>query len=156
MLQQRGVLLWGGLLLLLLGLLIAFWPSQTERATPQRLAVVEGCMLHQQACSVDLPGGGTLTFEMNPRPLPTTEPIALKAHFTGAGVERMEVLFEGKDMYMGYLQYRMRPEADGMTYRGEGSLSVCIRRLMEWFAVVRVQRRGEWVEIPFPFETIHP
>jgi hypothetical protein len=141
-------------LLLLLALLWGWFSQPQSRVV--RLAEVAGCQLHQQACRVTLPDGLQLSFEMSPRPLPTTAPITLRAQLSGGGAQRVEVLFEGRDMYMGFLQYRLKPQSDGVTFLGSGSLSICVRRLMEWLAVVRIARNGEWVEVPFAFETIHP
>ncbi len=144
----------GAVALLLIVALGWGWFSQ-QQSRVERLAEVEGCQLHQQACTVVLQNGMELEFEMNPRPLPTTEPILLQARFSGTGVKRVEVLFEGRDMYMGFLQYRLKPQSDGVTFSGKGSLSICVRRLMEWLAIVRIEHDGTWLEIPFAFETIH-
>ncbi len=65
------------------------------------------------------------------------------------------MLFEGKDMYMGFLQYELAAGRDYATFQGEGSLSVCIRSLMEWIAVLRVEMGDSIYELPFEFETIH-
>lgn len=122
------------------------------------LPLVEGCQLEQSVCSVTLPNGAELQFEMSPKPLPTAEPIQMRALLSGIEQmpERIEVLFEGKDMYMGFLQYRLKPDAEAGIYRGKGSLSICTRRLMEWIARVRIRYREETIEIPFSFETLHP
>ncbi len=153
MLQRYRLVILAGVAVAIAAGLLLQWPPGSQSIT--RLTEVEGCMLHQQRCTTTLSDGLEIGFEMGPHPLPTTEPIDLKLTLSAAGVERAEVLFEGRDMYMGFLQYRLKPEQGGTVYAGKGSLSVCVRRLMEWLAIVRLKRDGHWVEIPFAFETLH-
>lgn len=153
--MKTTTIVWITVGVLLIALVAGGLWSSSEPLPTTRVAEVEGCKLDQQACETTLASGVALHFEMGPYPLSTTEPLALTATFSQPGVERVEVLFEGRDMYMGLLHYRLKPEADGRTFRGKGSLSICVRRLMEWLAVVRVLQNGEWVEIPFAFETLH-
>ncbi len=119
------------------------------------LPLVEGCGLHDSVCHTTLPNGGVIEFEMSPKPLPTTEPITMQARFKGVDPKQVTVLFEGKDMYMGFLQYRLR-RVDVAKFEGKGSLSICIRRLMEWIARVQIDVGGEIYEVQFQFETISP
>lgn len=144
------------ILLLSLGAVAAglYWQSSADKRVVQ-LPRVEGCGLHQQACSAELPAGVSVEFEMSPRPLPTTDPIGLRARFSGMDPERVVVLFEGKDMYMGFLQYPLR-RVNSSQFEGKGSLSICIRRLMEWVARVQVDVGDVIYEVQFEFETISP
>lgn len=131
-----------------------YWQSGVEKRVIQ-LPLVEGCGLHQTACSATLPNGATVEFEMAPKPLPTTDPILLRAQFNGVDPERVTVLFEGKDMYMGFLQYSLK-RVSSSRFEGRGSLSICIRRLMEWVAKVQIDVGGEIYEVQFEFESISP
>jgi hypothetical protein len=126
----------------------------------QRIALplVAGCPLHLQACRAELPGGGVLTFEITPKQPNPAEAIVLVARFEGVEPEAVQVSFEGKEMYMGYLSYPLRRQqelADALQFSGRGSLSICIRSLMEWVAKVEVQLGEVIYEVPFEFETLH-
>ena len=152
--KQRWVMM-AVVLLLLGGGLSGYLLNGAGSETITQLPLVEGCQLDQKGCSATLPNGTVMQFEMTPKPLPTTEPIQMRASFSAGIPERVEVLFEGRDMYMGFLQYRLKPTAEVGVYQGKGSLSICTRRLMAWIAKVRVTQNGETVEIPFAFETLN-
>ena len=104
-----------------------------------------------------MPGGGTVRFEMTPKEPNPVEPLQLKATFQGVTPQRVVVSFEGKDMYMGYLVYPLsrQTEAEEILFSGRGSLSICVRSLMEWIAYLRVDLGDTIYEIPFAFETFH-
>jgi hypothetical protein len=135
------------------------FPSAAERI---RLPLVEGCPLHLQACSTQLPSGGELLFEISPKTPGPTEALQLKAIFKfkskQVNPEAVRVKFEGKDMYMGYLEYnlkRLTNSSDSVQFVGKGGLSVCILDLMHWIVLVNVQIDNTIYEIPFEFETLH-
>lgn len=141
-------------------LLLALWFGMESEQSPQnvkRLALAEDCPLHLQACESLLPGGGKVTFEMSPKDPNPTEPLTLEATFVGVDPKRVAVSFEGKDMYMGYLQYPLRRQDDdaAVHFSGRGSLSICVRSLMEWIALLKIEVGDTLYEVPFAFETFH-
>ena len=147
-------LLFAVAMLLAAGAGIYLSTQQSEREVV-RLPLVTDCKLHLQTCSASLPDMGELTFEMSPKNPSPTESILLKAEFSELHPEKVDVLFEGKEMYMGFLQYHLYPDNEERVFTGTGSLSICIRELMEWFAIVKVQVGDMVYEVPFEFETLH-
>ena len=152
-LKKLIVLLFVGAAVIVAGVVMVLRYESGEALETVRLEVVEDCALDRQRCEVVLPDGQRLQFEMTPKPLSTSAPLTLTARLSNPEIDRVEVLFEGKDMYMGFLQYRLKPDGDGLLYQGQGSLSICTRKNMEWFAVVRILQQGRWTEVPIPFET---
>ena len=152
---------WKIILVLAVPLLVALYFGRgllQESAESVVFPVVAGCPLHLQACSVQLPQGGEVNFEMNPKQPDPNKPLQLTATFQQLQPLSGEVLFEGKEMYMGYLQYRLmpQPDAEGLVqFQGEGSLSICTRSLMSWIARLKIKLEGVTYEIPFEFETLH-
>lgn len=108
------------------------------------------CNLQRQDCSVDLPGGGTVTLAMGTRPVPLVKPFAVRLSAQGVAPSRVEVDFAGIDMNMGY----NRPElvaAGAGRFVGEATLPVCITGRMDWQATVLIERGRERIAIPFRF-----
>ena len=141
------------------GLLAYFYlPLETGEV---RLPVVDGCALHLEACSVDFPQGGSMTFEIKPlRPSPT-DPLKLKASFDQMMPQTVGVRFKGVDMNMGYLEhfvYEMQQqETAGQTplFIGNGGVFACSNSMMQWLVLVRVRTGdGMLYEVPFRFETL--
>ncbi len=145
--------------LLLIAVLGGYLSSLSLQRESVRLPQVEDCPLHLHSCSAPLPEGGRIEFELTPKRPAPDRPMQLVARFTGVAPEAVTVLFEGKEMYMGFLQYPLElaeSEEQGATvFSGRGSLSVCVRTLMEWIALVKVQIGDTIYEVPFEFETIH-
>ena len=130
-----------------------------------RLPVVDGCALHLEACSVDFPQGGSMTFEIKPlRPSPT-DPLKLKASFDQMVPQTVGARFKGVDMNMGYLEHYVNEMQQHETaeqtpsFIGNGGVFACSNGMMQWHVLVRV-RTGDGVayEVPFKFETMweHP
>ena len=85
------------------------FPSAAERI---RLPIVTNCPLHLQACSTQLPSGGELHFEISPKTPGPTDALQLKADFKQVKPDAVRVKFEGRDMYMGYLEYDLKQAAN--------------------------------------------
>ncbi|MBN4063182.1 hypothetical protein JYT79_00220 [Cardiobacterium sp. AH-315-I02] len=141
-----------------------FFPSEAERI---RLPLIKDCPLHLQVCHAQLPSGGELHFEISPKEPGPTDALQLKAIFKfkskQVNPEAVRVKFEGKEMYMGYLEYDLKrtendiehDSTDNVQFVGKGGLSVCILDLMQWVVLVNVQIDNTIYEIPFEFETLH-
>jgi len=128
-----------------------------------RLEVVKDCKLHLRPCSgtISLHKDVEVVFEMTPKNPSSIEPILLRAEFTDAEPDRVQIQFEGKDMYMGFLQFELQQEESSSVkqnstiFTGKGSLSVCIRNMIQWVAILRVELDDIIYELPFEFETVH-
>ncbi len=131
-----------------------FFPSEADRV---RLAAVKDCPLHLQVCSTQLPSGGELHFEISPKTPATTDALQLKATFKQVEPEAVRIKFEGKDMYMGFLEYDLKKinnDSDIVQFAGKGGLSICIFEVMQWVVLVDVLVNNTIYEVPFELETM--
>ncbi|MCP4391233.1 MAG: hypothetical protein GY802_23270 [Gammaproteobacteria bacterium] len=124
------------------------------------LPVVDGCALHLQACSVEFPSGGSMTFEISPRQPAPTDTLRLQASFDRVAPQVVGVRFKGVDMNMGYLEHfvydlhQNEAGAEAVTFSGDAGVFACSSNLMQWLVLVQVQLEGTRYEVPFRFETM--
>ncbi|MCK7496887.1 MAG: hypothetical protein MZW92_42850 [Comamonadaceae bacterium] len=88
------------LILLAIALIgVVTWKMQPESdvAIP-----VSSCNLNLQSCAAELPGGGSIEFSVEPRPIPVVRPLALRVAVKGIEPEKIEVDFAGTAMNMGF------------------------------------------------------
>jgi len=150
----------GQLVILAIGLLAYLF---IRPASPDiiQLPAVEDCSLHLEVCSSELPTGGKIFFEINPKHPGPTEVLYLTATFQQFEPQAVQVSFKGKSMNMGYLEYvkyelRQKDMIDkSIQFSGKGGLSVCTGGLMEWIVQVNVRADGDIYQVPFKLKTIH-
>lgn len=123
-------------------------------ADPAGMAVLGpgDCDLNLQACSAELPSGLRVSLDLQPRPMPTLQPLQVRLDLTGQDPEWVELDLAGVEMYMGFNRSRLERVAPG-SYRGQAVLPVCASEAMTWAATVLpegVQERGE---VQFRFVT---
>lgn len=148
-----------GALVAIAGLLAYFYlPFESDEL---RLPVVDGCVLHLEACSVSFPQGGSMTFEINPRQPAPTDTLKLKASFDQMAPQAVGVRFKGVDMNMGYLEhfvYEMQQNESAEqvpSFVGDAGVFACSSTLMKWLVLVKVRAGdGSRYEVPFRFETM--
>jgi hypothetical protein len=146
------------LMLLFIVGLGAYEYLSTQSSDRIRLPLVEACKLHLQACSAELPTGGKIIFEITPKPPNPEEIIHLSAVFHQLDPQSVRVSFEGRDMYMGFLEFGLEHKkvtGDSVEFDGNGGVFVCSYGVMPWVVLVKVQVDGRVYEIPFQFETIY-
>lgn len=125
------------------------------------LPPVEDCSLQLEVCSSELPSGGKIFFEINPKQPGPTEVLYLTATFQQFEPQAVQVSFKGKSINMGYLEYvkyelRQKYFIDkSIQFSGRGGLSVCTGGLMEWIVQVNVKADGDIYQVPFKLETIY-
>ncbi|MFA7241723.1 MAG: hypothetical protein WC091_16550 [Sulfuricellaceae bacterium] len=124
-------------------------PDQTVAAT---LPLDKSCDLQRAVCSSILPGGGRVSFSIEPRPIPVLRPVKLSVTVQGANVKKVEVDFTGVDMKMGYNHPQLQAMGGGR-FDGEATLPICSTGSMAWRATVLVETDGRWVAAPFEFVT---
>ena len=107
------------------------------------------CNPSQDACTVDLPGGGKLDFSIEPRPIKALQPLRLKTATQGLDVQGIEVDFNGTDMDMG--RNRVVLTKDGQGFSGQAMLPVCVTGTMSWTAMVLLTSRNTRLAVPFQF-----
>lgn len=153
--KMKTTLAWlvvGVVLLSLAGVLVrAAWPV----LFPDVVAVAPldpDCDLRAGSCTAILPDGAKIGFGIEPHRIPVLEPLRLVVHVDGVEAHSMEVNFAGTDMNMGYNRVVLTQEAEGL-WRGEGTLPVCVRDVMNWEATVLVETDEGLKAAPFRFDT---
>ncbi len=111
------------------------------------------CDLRSGSCELQLPGGGSVQFEITPKNIPLLKPMALDVTVTGEAVDSVEVDFAGVSMNMGFNRTRLKA-ADAGKFSGNITLPVCVRNSMEWEADVMLKTDAGIIVAPFRFETI--
>ncbi|MES9903062.1 MAG: hypothetical protein ABW168_10300 [Sedimenticola sp.] len=113
------------------------------------------CDLRAGPCSSELPGGGRITFAIEPRSIPLLKPLQLQVDVEGVPVESVAVDFVGIGMEMGFNRPKLTALSTGR-FTGEGMLPVCVRDAMEWEARVLVQSEQGLAAAPYRFITVKP
>jgi len=111
------------------------------------------CDLRSGYCELQLPGGGSVQFEITPKSIPLLKPMVLNVTVTGEDVDSVEVDFAGVSMNMGFNRTRLKA-ADAGKFKGNITLPVCVRNRMEWEADVMLETDAGIIVAPFRFETI--
>jgi hypothetical protein len=108
------------------------------------------CDLNQQACTVDVPGGGSIKLSLTPRPIPVIKPIRIAVTVSGMGTKQVDLDFQGVQMNMGYNRVKLT-KTDDDHYEGDATIPVCITGRMLWRATLMVEATTQRIAIPFLF-----
>lgn len=152
--SDRGLWLLAGLLFLAMIAVVIYkvWPQLNPE-----LAVVAPldpqCDLRAGPCVGSLPGGGEISFSIEPRDIPLVAPLRLEVELKGLSAHSVEVDFIGIGMQMGFNRSQLQAEGKGR-FSGKGVLPVCIRNAMEWEAKVMVHTDKGVMAAPFRFITV--
>lgn len=141
--------------LLLIGLVVVVGYKLSPMLLPKADVAVQpdpACNLHRQACTVALPGGGSVEFSAGTQPIPLARPFMLQLRANGIAPSRVEVDFAGLDMSMGFNRPQLAAVGDGR-FAGEATLPVCVTGRMDWQATVLVETGSRRIAIPFRFAT---
>ncbi len=111
------------------------------------------CDLRGGPCIGTLPGGGEISFSIEPKTIPLVETLQLGVGLKGVSARKVEVDFIGIGMPMGFNRSRLKSDGKGR-FGGNGVLPVCIRDAMEWEARVMVHTDKGIVAAPFRFITV--
>jgi hypothetical protein len=112
----------------------------------------KSCDLQKGACSSNLPGGGHVTFSIEPHPIPVLRPLKLEVTIQGIKAKKVDVDFTGVDMKMGFNRPQLQAVGNGR-FGGETTLPICTRNSMAWRATLLVETDGKLVAMPFEFVT---
>jgi len=145
-----------GLIAVLLIALLAvlLWRGQWIVAPDEgRVASVDpGCDLHAEACYAELPDGGELRLAIRPRPIRMRERLELEVTVSGVEPERVQVDFQGVEMFMGYNRPELEP-VNARVFQGEAVLPLCLTDEMTWEAQVLLDTAEGRTSAPFRFAT---
>lgn len=116
------------------------------------VATVEpGCNLHRGPCFASLPGGGRIELSIEPRPIPTVQPLTVRIGVGGIEARSAAIDFAGIGMNMGYNRPTLDAVAGG--FAGGASLPVCITGSMSWEATVLLETDRLRIAAPFRFDS---
>ncbi len=107
---------------------------------------------------MDFPEGGKIVLEINPKPPNPSETLHFNATFHEFTPQAVRISFEGRDMYMGFLEFGLeplKPAGESLEFAGNGGIFVCRYGVMPWVVLVIFQVDGRVYEAPFEFETIY-
>ena len=110
------------------------------------------CDLRTGPCTSRLNDGRSVRFSIEPRSIPPLTPLQLRVDTVGFNAQEVSVGLNGVGMHMGFNQVTLSKHPQGY-FSATGSLSVCIRDLMEWEAVVTLVSEDTLIYAPFRFIT---
>lgn len=154
--EKKNHILWYILLAVLalsVGALYYHFKDYFKPQVAQTLDWDAACDLRSDSCELQLPGGGSVQFEITPKNIPLLKPMTLDVTVTGEEVASVEVDFAGVSMNMGFNRTKLEG-ADAGKFSGTVTLPVCVRNRMDWEADVMLATDAGIIVAPFRFETI--
>ncbi|MBT2969320.1 MAG: hypothetical protein B6D72_11370 [gamma proteobacterium symbiont of Ctena orbiculata] len=130
------------------------WPMLFPKAAV-KAAVDPACDLRAGPCTTRLESGGSVTFSIVPREIPTVAPLELQVNLQGMEASAIEVDFSGVEMNMGLNRVKLSSGEEGV-FGGRGMLPVCVWDAMEWEARVLIETEQGLISVPFRFITVRP
>ena len=110
------------------------------------------CDLNYTQCHSVIKNKGDITFSITPRPIPLVSNLSLTIKTNIKNILQVMIDFKGIDMDMGPNKVVLQQNKNGEFY-GSGMLPVCIRRSMNWQALVYVKTSDGLYMAPYIFET---
>jgi len=111
------------------------------------------CDLRAGPCAMVLDDARSVRFSIEPRSIPPLSPLLLRVDTVGFTAQEARVDMNGVGMHMGFNRVPLSRRPEGH-FVGTGSLSVCIRDVMEWEAVVTLTSEDALISVPFRFITV--
>ena len=108
------------------------------------------CQLETAPCRYGLPGGGSVTLNLLPRPLQAVVPMSVDIQLEGVEGISAGVDFAGVDMNMGFNLVPLGKH-DSTHFAGQASLPICISGKMRWIATLQLETNKQLWHIPFEF-----
>ena len=114
--------------------------------------VESSCLLSQGACRVELAPGYVAVFSVRPETIPTMVPVQWHAAFEGDQPQRVQMLLEGKSMFMGQNRVALLKNSDG-NYFTETVVPACdMDEHMIWQATFEVEGVEKDYRVLFEFQ----
>lgn len=112
-----------------------------------------GCDLRAGSCTTALDDGHSVRFSIEPKAIPPLLPLVFRVDTLGFTAQAVNVDLNGIGMHMGLNRVPLSRHSEGY-FTGTGSLSVCIRDVMEWEALVTLETEDAQISAPFRFITV--
>lgn len=111
------------------------------------------CDLHHEACSVEVEGRGTITFEIAPKDIPLMQELTFTVTTSqNLALNVLDLSIYATNMNMGYNTFKMKKVSD-KTYEAKGILPTCIVGNMKWNAEVVFNEPTQSLGALFKFKT---
>lgn len=127
-----------------------------NNATQKNVALLAAsdpdCELRNGPCHAELPSGGSIEFEIEPRSIPLMKPLSLKVSVRDIEVTATEIDFVGIGMNMGFNRPQLK-QVSNNRFEGSTTLPICILQRMEWEARLLLETDKGTVMAPFRFYT---
>lgn len=108
------------------------------------------CQFQTHACEQDV-NGNILSMQFDKKDAPSEKPIAMTLTFSKP-VSDVQVVIEGRDMYMGVIPVSIKPiKNDNMTYLGSLIYGSCASGYMVWRAIITYKQDGTTHQVWFDF-----
>jgi len=130
----------------------SYWQSQRQVAV---LNAGVPCDLGEGPCKHALPGGGQLTVELTPRPVPLMETVRVSVEVAGTAMLPSHIEITGLNMEMGVNRVALEPTSE-TRWEGETIIPICSQRQMHWRSALLLQSGSELRRIDDEFYTLRP
>lgn len=130
------------------------WPRLFPQPTVSAALDLK-CDLQKGPCTSAIPGGGAVTFAIEPTPIMAMRELTLKVHAEGLNPDDVQVDFTGVSMNMGFNRFTLKAAGDG-SYSGKAVLPICIRNRMSWKAKVMMETNRGLIVVPYQFDSTAP
>jgi hypothetical protein len=114
--------------------------------------VDNNCNLNSNECRSTIENKGEIIFSITPRPIPLVSHLSLIVKSNLKNILQVTVDFKGIDIDMGPNQVTLKANQN-RNFHGKGMLPVCIRRSMNWQALVYIKTSDGLYMAPYIFET---
>lgn len=129
--MSKASLIGLGATTVVVALMAGWWFSQP---TTGLVLKSENCDLNQQVCTITTPTNQTIQLSFSPEPVPILAPITIEANLTGFSTppEKLQVVLEGINMYMGFQKAWLEPKHNTGQYTGTLQIPMCQETHMQW------------------------
>lgn len=125
--------------------------SQTGQPDAPTVLPVSDCDLSAGACTYALTEGGSVTLDIQPRPIEPITALSVDVQVDGQAPVRVALDLSGTEMDMGFNQTPLTELSNGH-FAGQTSIPVCTTGKMRWLASVQLELSDRRLSIPFQFE----
>lgn len=144
-------------LIIFIALLLLGYQYKNSGHQPDNIVidVDNNCNLRQAACTSNLPNGGQLRFSLEPKDIPTLQPLDISVKTTNVTANKIELDIVGINMDMGY-NHSVLEKVDDQHFKGKVIIPACFHHRMDWEAkVLLTTKNGAKIVVPFRFYTIN-
>lgn len=114
--------------------------------------VLRGCDLQRGPCVASFPGGGRLTLDITPRPIPSGASFRVEVKLYNLAANVVQIDLGSPSMNMGNHRQMLTAHTDTL-FVGQTTLPACTRGRMDWQLTVTARTRRGPLGARFGFES---